>query len=286
MVMGHPGLALADPPPPGIPEAPAPTGNFLSTLKQAIQQNLDNDVVRGHFDVGTPPDSHRYYCLVDAKTAKREEYGVAGELTTRRDGMRALTNAAVSFYSCAKAEAQGILVTTGYVLDASAAATPTAAASPTVAAAPPPPAVTPGGTATRAPDSTGGLARTPGDASIDAEVRAVFAQFVTAYNAHDRPALAAVLWDSKDFVLTRTGAPAIWGTPQALDSYATDAANPITLTPPLDAGRIANPAPDVAILVAPLLSTTAGSDSAKVVTWQGVFVKTTAGWRIASIVER
>ena len=99
-------------------QTPVQTGSFLSSLKQAFNHDFDHEVVRGHFDVGAPPDSHRYYCLVDPKTSKREANGVAGEPVLRSDGMTAIKSGAVSFYSCVSAEQQGNLVTAGYVVGA------------------------------------------------------------------------------------------------------------------------------------------------------------------------
>jgi hypothetical protein len=96
----------------------AAKGTFFSSLKQAFKQDLDREVVRGHFDVGSPPDAHRYYCLVDPKTGKSETNGVGGQPVLRHDGMTGIKEGAVSFYSCLNAEEQGILVTTGYVLNA------------------------------------------------------------------------------------------------------------------------------------------------------------------------
>lgn len=101
---------------------PVPQGNFFSSLKQAFKQDFDQEVVRGHFDVGVPPDTHRYYCLADAKTGKREANGVAGQPAPRHDGMTGIKATAVSLYSCASAEQQGILVADGYVLSAVAGA--------------------------------------------------------------------------------------------------------------------------------------------------------------------
>lgn len=98
----------------------APQENFFSSLKQAFKQDFDHEVVRGHFDLGSPPDAHRYYCLVDAKTGKREPNGVEGQPAPRADGMTGIKAKAVSLYSCGSAEQQGILVTTGYVLSAGA----------------------------------------------------------------------------------------------------------------------------------------------------------------------
>ncbi len=102
------GGALGDPP------AETPTGGFLSSLKQAIHKDFDHEVVRGHFDVGTPPESRRYYCLVDPTTGKSETNGVVGQAFVRPDGMTGVKGAAVSFYSCANAEQLGTLVTSGY----------------------------------------------------------------------------------------------------------------------------------------------------------------------------
>jgi hypothetical protein len=122
------GGVLANPPPDthtGVSESSdsqpsVRTGSFFSSLKQAFKQDFDHEVVRGHFDVGSPPDAHRYYCLVDAKTGKSEANGVGGQPVLRPDGMTGIKAGAVSLYSCVNAEQQGILVTTGYVSNASA----------------------------------------------------------------------------------------------------------------------------------------------------------------------
>lgn len=121
------GALHAEPPaaaaaPPAAGDVPVPQENFLSSLKQAFKQDFDHEVVRGHFDVGTPPDVHRYYCLVDAKTGQRQANGVSGALTPRPDGMTGIKDAAVSLYSCSSSEQQGSLVTSGYELRGGAAA--------------------------------------------------------------------------------------------------------------------------------------------------------------------
>lgn len=134
IVAGGSVTVLADPP--ASTAEPTKTlnqGSFLSTLKQAIGKGSDNDVVRGHFELGTAPNLHRYYCLVDSKTGKREPNGVLGDLVPLANGMSGLKNEAVSFYSCANAEQQGLLVTEGYVLVGPAAA-PAAPSVPTSAA--------------------------------------------------------------------------------------------------------------------------------------------------------
>lgn len=124
---------------PSDAQASVPAGSFFSSLKQAFKQDLDREVVRGHFDVGSAPDAHRYYCLVDPKTGKRETYGVAGKPALRKDGMTGIKEGAVAPYSCITAEQQGSLVTSGYLITAGAGRT--IAPPPTLAppSLPPPP---------------------------------------------------------------------------------------------------------------------------------------------------
>jgi hypothetical protein len=114
------GVAPADPPAAGggsgTAASPPAQGGFFSSLKQAFNQDIDHEVVWGHFDVGSPPDAHRFYCLVNPKTGKREPNGVAGEPFARRDGMTGLKQPAVSPTSCAEAQQKGILVTADYTV--------------------------------------------------------------------------------------------------------------------------------------------------------------------------
>jgi hypothetical protein len=118
---------LADPPAgtetaasatPSPSDAPAslPQQSFLSSLKQAFNKDFDREVVRGHFDLGSPPNVHRYYCLVDPKTGKKEANGVLGQPVTLADGMTGVTAGSVSLYRCDDAEKQRILVTAGYIV--------------------------------------------------------------------------------------------------------------------------------------------------------------------------
>ena len=99
----------------------APRENFLQSLSQAFKQDYENAVVRGHFETGTAPGVHRYYCLVNAKTGKTQPNGVSGEPGIRPDGMTGIKATAVSVFSCASAEQRGLLVTRGYVLKGAAA---------------------------------------------------------------------------------------------------------------------------------------------------------------------
>jgi ketosteroid isomerase-like protein len=269
----------------GDAQTPAPTGNFFSSLKQAFKQDLDREVVRGHFDVGSPPDTHRYYCLVDAKTGKSEANGVAGDPVLRRDGMTGIKAGAVSFYTCANAEQQGILVTTGYTLSegrrSKVAAAPPASPAPPPAA-PPPAAPRPSPTLreAKAPEAA------PVAATMQTEILAAYARFIAAQNAHDRAAVSDVLLDSKDFVWAQMGGNSLWGHKEAMDAFQEQWKGTWTLDPQLKEARIASVAPNVAVLIAPLLFTQGdpgGKPSTVPIRWSGVFVKTATGWRIASI---
>jgi hypothetical protein len=119
--------------------------------------------VRGHFDLGAPPNSHRYYCLVDTRTRVREPNGVLGQPVPMPDGTTGLKIDSVSLYGCDKAEKQGLLVTAGYLLKApvagtAAAALPTPPQPPSASApaslAPPPAPLAPPPAAPPAPAPT------------------------------------------------------------------------------------------------------------------------------------
>jgi hypothetical protein len=143
----------------GAPAAAAPAGasasdepptlpqdGLFSSIKQSLREG-DQEIIRGHFELGTAPNVHRYYCLMDPKTRRREPNGVLGDPLPRPDGMTGIKSSAVSLYRCDKAEEKGLLVTAGYVVPAhtaaATAATSTASPAPAamapVAAAPAPP---------------------------------------------------------------------------------------------------------------------------------------------------
>jgi hypothetical protein len=126
-----------------------PQESFFSSLKQAFNKNFDHEVVRGHFDLGSPPNTHRYYCLADAKTGKREPNGVLGQTEALADGRTGIKGGSVSLYSCDTAEKQGMLVTAGYVstvgdAGVSSPAAPAAPAAPVPPVTPVAPAQIPG----------------------------------------------------------------------------------------------------------------------------------------------
>jgi hypothetical protein len=112
-------------------DAPAslPQDSLFSSLKQAFNKDFDREVVRGHFEQGTPPNGHRYYCLIDPKSGKRETNGVLGQTFPMPGGMTGIKDSSVSLYRCADAEKQGLLVTAGYTVGAGAATKPVVPAS-------------------------------------------------------------------------------------------------------------------------------------------------------------
>jgi len=307
------GATQADPPASGATEPPdnqvaESKDGFLSSLRQAFAQDLDKEVVRGHFEVGSGSKRQRYYCLVDPKKGKREANGVSGEPYRRRDGMTGLRNGAVTPLSCADAEQKGLLVTDGYLVlgNAGTAAAPPSPAVPALsppaetapAAAPAAPATAPLPAAappTTAPaplpapaPQTSAPAPLPAPAvaaaaaaGLQVDVMAVFKRFIDAANAHDRSAVAAVLLDSKDFMLAPPRGDAVWGTRPSLDLLAQGWKGSWKLDPQLSEARVASVAAEEALLVTPLLLTE--GPTTVPVRWSGVFIRTHSGWRIAAI---
>lgn len=225
-------------------------GGFFSSLKQAFSQNVDREVVWAHFDVGSAPDTHRFYCLIDPKTGKREPNGVAGEPFQRHDGMTGLKSPAISPVSCAEAEQKGILNTRGYTVKTSsgsagaavsgaapAAAAAPASASPTVpaaaassAAAPAAvaaPATVPPAAAVAAPAaaSAAALAAAPATAAhpppsdLRAQMEAANATFLTAYNNQNGAAFKALY--TRDAMLLAPGTQPLTGA-EAIGAFWAD----------------------------------------------------------------
>ena len=142
------GAAVADspasPPPASGADAPSewhsmPQDGVFSSIKQNLRES-EQEVVRGHFELGEPPNVRRYYCLVDPKNGRREPNGVLGNPVSRPDGMTGIKIDTVSMYTCARAEQKGYLVSAGYVLLGAAL---TRSAPPAAASTPQPPAVAP-----------------------------------------------------------------------------------------------------------------------------------------------
>jgi ketosteroid isomerase-like protein len=183
--------ALADPPEGtggGTASSPAQShGGFLSSLKQAFGENVDREVVWAHFDVGSAPETHRFYCLVDPKTGKREPNGVAGQPFTRHDGMTGLKTPAISPVSCSDAEQKGILVTSGYTV--SMAAHVATGSAPAASATP-----TPTPHAASAPAAAVASAAAPQQHASDlrTQMEAANATFLAAYSSQSRTAFKGI----------------------------------------------------------------------------------------------
>jgi ketosteroid isomerase-like protein len=145
-----PSDAWADPPAAAEAEASAshstsdtpktlPEGSVFSSLTQSFNENPDLQVVRGHFDLGSPPNVRRYYCLINTKTGNRGRNGVLGEPVPHADGTTGIKNIAVSLYSCADAQQEGMLVTAGFVWSGRDNGPNTPALRARTSAEPPPP---------------------------------------------------------------------------------------------------------------------------------------------------
>ena len=119
-----------------------PQDGLISSITQSLREG-DQEIIRGHFEVGSPPNVHRYYCLMDPKTHRRQPNGVLGDPIPRPDGMTGIKSNAVSLYRCDKAEQQGMLVTAGYRVPARSGAS--------ASAAPAPPAPAPAAAASASP---------------------------------------------------------------------------------------------------------------------------------------
>lgn len=119
-----------------------PQDGLFSSIKQSLREG-DQEIIRGYFEVGSPPNVHRYYCLMDPKSHRREPNGVVGDPVPRPDGMTGIKSSAVSLYRCDKAEQQGMLVTAGYTVPSSAPPPVSASSAPSAPAVPatPPAAV-------------------------------------------------------------------------------------------------------------------------------------------------
>jgi hypothetical protein len=286
------GVAVAEPPTGATSSAPAGPaagesqvsevkGGFLSSLKQAFQEDPEREVVWGHFDVGTPPDTHRFYCLIDPKTGKKEANAVAGQPVHRRDGMTGIKGPAVSPLSCADAEAKGVLITAPYAVKAHARA-PDRTAPPAPNAAPVPAPPVPA--AMKPPESA--AAASASVDSLQTEVMAVYARFIAGQNARDRAAVSETLLDSKDFVWVQGAERPVVGHEEAMAEFARLWKGTWKVDPQTQGLRVSSPAPGVAVLTATVLLTAGapGTDPlAVLVRWSGVFVETHAGWRLASI---
>jgi hypothetical protein len=118
-------------------------------------------------------------------------------------------------------------------------------------------------------------------------VKAAFRRFVSSQNDHDPSVLSNVLVKSGEFVWAQGGGQSIWGFDEALAAWKSAWKGTWHLEPQQSELRIARIAPNVALLVTPLLLTNGDpgeQPSTEPIRWAGIFVKTAAGWRMSSLI--
>jgi uncharacterized protein (TIGR02246 family) len=122
-------------------------------------------------------------------------------------------------------------------------------------------------------------------AGSEDEIRALFAKFVAAQNAHDIKAVRELLQDTPDFLWITRGAP-IWGRDAALKRFEALYQGTWSLDPKLDELRIAELQPNIVQLYVPVTFMIGPAGQTAQPTrflLNQVVVKTANGWKIASI---
>ncbi len=126
-----------------------------------------------------------------------------------------------------------------------------------------------------------GIAR----AGTEDEVKALFAKFVAAQNAHDLKAAGELLHDSPQFLWITRGTP-IWGRDAALKRFEALYQGTWSLDPKLDEFKVIEVQPNVAQLYVPITFMIAPAGQTAQPTrflMNQVVVKTGDGWKVSSI---
>jgi uncharacterized protein (TIGR02246 family) len=129
--------------------------------------------------------------------------------------------------------------------------------------------------------ATAGVVR----AGSEDEVKALFARFVAAQNAHDLKEVGALLQDSAQFLWITRGAP-IWGHEAALKRFEALYQGTWSLDPKMDELKVIELQPGVAQLYVPITFMISPSGQTAQPTrflMTQVLVKTGDGWKITSI---
>jgi uncharacterized protein (TIGR02246 family) len=117
------------------------------------------------------------------------------------------------------------------------------------------------------------------------EVRIIFDRFVAAQNAHDTAAVGSLLVDSPDFLWITRGAP-VWGREAALKRFTALYEGTWHLEPDASGLRVMMLGEDSAQIYVPIIFTIGApgqpAQAARFLMNQ-VLVKTSAGWRVSSI---
>ncbi len=120
-------------------------------------------------------------------------------------------------------------------------------------------------------------------AGSEDEVKALFAKFVAAQNAHDLKAVGELLQDSPQFLWITRGAP-IWGRDAALKRFEALYQGTWSLDPKIDELRVTELQPGVVQLYVPMTISPAGQAAQPTrFLMNQVVVKTADGWKVSSI---
>ncbi len=122
-------------------------------------------------------------------------------------------------------------------------------------------------------------------AGSEDEVRALFAKFVAAQNAHDIKAVSDLLQDSPNFLWITRGAP-IWGRDAALKRFEALYQGTWSLDPKSDELRITELQPNVVQLYVPVMFMIGAAGQTAQPTrflLNQVVVRTSDGWKVATI---
>jgi hypothetical protein len=114
-------------------------------------------------------------------------------------------------------------------------------------------------------------------ATVQDEVSATFRQFVAAQNARDETALTPLLRAGPEFLWVTTTAMTVWGRDAAMARFRTNWQGQWHLAPDYDALRVAEVAPDVALLHVPVMAIFAPHGqpvTPNAVKWNGIFART------------
>ena len=122
-------------------------------------------------------------------------------------------------------------------------------------------------------------------AGSEDEVKALFAKFVAAQNAHDLKAVGELLQDSPQFLWITRGVP-IWGRDAALKRFEALYQGTWSLDPKVDELRVIELQPGVAQLYLPItfMISPAGQTAQPTrFLMNQLVVKTATGWKVSSI---
>jgi uncharacterized protein (TIGR02246 family) len=129
--------------------------------------------------------------------------------------------------------------------------------------------------------SIAGLAR----ASSEDEVKALFAKFIAAQNAHDIKTVGELLQDSPQFLWITRGVP-IWGRDAALKRFEELYQGTWSLEPKMDELRVVQLQSDIVQLYVPIMFMISPAGQTAQPTrflMNQVVVKTADGWKVSSI---